>query len=638
MDKNTIIGIILIAGILIIYSIISRPSREEIREAQRVRDSIARVEAQEQEELPEEEVSRETAEAEDAETGDQAFGRDRIETKSPDRELDPTALKKRYGVFAANAQGEDGLVTLENDLMRLDVSRKGGRPYRVELKNYRTWDDKPLILFEGDSNNFSLNFYASNKVISTQNLYFRPRESTDFIRVEKQTRTLTMRLQAGPDAYMDYEYTLKPGEYMLDFNIRMVNMDDIIDENTNFLDFDWQVYAPSFERGRQNENNYTNLFYKHYQDDVEHFRGRSNKETQEEVIGTRLEWVAFKQQFFSSVLRSDGLMSNAKLVADKFEEGPYLKRFHAVIGFPYESAPEYELPFSLYYGPNHYQILKSYGAEMNQLINLGGFISRSISRWVIIPIFNWLNNFIGNYGIIILILTIIIKIVLYPLTHRSYLAQAKMRALKPEIDAINEKFGKEKQMEKQQATMALYKKAGINPMGGCLPMLLQMPILFAMFRFFPTSIELRQEKFLWAEDLSTYDSILDLPFNIPLYGDHVSLFTLLMTVSTIATMRFTNQASMSSSQMPGMKGMMYIMPIMFMLILNNFSAGLTYYYFLANLITFIQNQLSKRLINEEELHARIKAKQNKKTPKKKSRWQQRMVELQKQQRAKAKRR
>jgi len=271
--------------------------------------------------------------------------------------------------------------------------------------------------------------------------------------------------------------------------------------------------------------------------------------------------------------------------------------------------------------------LKKYGMELEELVYLGKSIIRIINQYVIIAIFNWLNNFIGNYGLIILILTVIIKTVLFPFTFKSYMSQAKMRVLKPQVDEINAKFPKkEDAMKKQQATMALYKRAGASPMGGCLPMLLQMPVLFAMFRFFPSSIELRQEGFLWAHDLSTYDSILNLPFEIPMYGDHVSLFTLLMTVSTIITMKINSPAT-GSTQMPGMKGMMYIMPVMFMLILNKFSAGLTYYYFLANMITFGQNLLTKQFVDEEAILKKLA--ENKKKPVQKSKWQKRLEEASK---------
>jgi len=278
----------------------------------------------------------------------------------------------------------------------------------------------------------------------------------------------------------------------------------------------------------------------------------------------------------------------------------------------------------MYYGPNHFKTLKKYGMDLQELVYLGRNIIRWINQFVIIPIFNWLNKYINNYGIIILLLTLIIKMALFPLTYKSYVSQAKMRVLKPFIDEINKKYPKkEDAMKKQQAQMALYKQAGVSPLSGCLPMLLQMPILFAMFRFFPTSIELRQQSFLWAHDLSTYDSVLQLPFTIPMYGDHVSLFTILMTVSTILTMKL-NSPSGDTGQMPGMKGMMYIMPITFMLFLNNFAAALTYYYFLANLITFAQNMIAKAFVNEEEILRRVH--ERKKMPAKKSKWQQRLEE------------
>ncbi|MFW6370078.1 MAG: membrane protein insertase YidC, partial [Bacteroidota bacterium] len=308
-----------------------------------------------------------------------------------------------------------------------------------------------------------------------------------------------------------------------------------------------------------------------------------------------------------------------------------LRNMRAEIGVPYDGAGT-TIPLKFYFGPNHFNTLKKYDElELKELVNLGKSIIKWINQFVIIPIFNFFERFTGNYGLIILLLTIVIKTALFPLTYKSYLSQAKMRVLKPQIDEINERIPKDKAMERQQATMALYKKAGVNPMGGCLPMLLQMPILFAMFRFFPTSIELRQEGFLWATDLSTYDSILSWDAEIPLisrfYGNHISLFTILMTVSTMLTMKF-NSATASSNQMPGMKSMMYMMPIMFMFVLNNFSAGLTYYYFLANLITFGQNAIFKSFVDDEALLKKIQQKKAK--PVKKSKFQQRLEEAAKQ--------
>jgi YidC/Oxa1 family membrane protein insertase len=329
------------------------------------------------------------------------------------------------------------------------------------------------------------------------------------------------------------------------------------------------------------------------------------------------------------LLIADSAFLNGLVTSHQFEDtAKYLKRFTAKTTLPYNNKAEENIGFKYYFGPNHFTTLKKIGMELEELVDLGGWIFKWINRYVIIPIFNWLDNFIGSYGIIILLLTIIIKIVLFPLTYRSYQSQAKMKVLKPQIDELNKKFPKEKAMEKQRAQMALYKKAGVSPMGGCLPLLLQMPILIAMYRFFPTSIELRGESFLWAQDLSTYDSIANLPFSIPFYGDHVSLFTLLMTATTILTMRFSNQTSASSSQMPGMKSMMYVMPFMLLFILNGFSAALTYYLFLSNLITVGQNAISKKFINEKEIIEKIN--NNKKKPVKKSKFQAKLEEMQKQ--------
>jgi YidC/Oxa1 family membrane protein insertase len=385
------------------------------------------------------------------------------------------------------------------------------------------------------------------------------------------------------------------------------------------------MYAPSLEKGKKNENYYTTIYYKYFKDEVDKLNARSDKD-KEEKISTKIKWIAFKHQFFSSVLIHDEAFSSGHVKYNVLSDtSRYLKKFIANATLPLNDKNKSLLSFDLYFGPNHFNTLKQYEYELPELVQLGGWILKWINRFAIIPIFNFLDNYISNYGIIILLLTIIIKIVLFPLTYRSYASMAKMKVLKPQIDEINKKIPKEKAMERQQAQMKLYRKAGVSPMGGCLPLLLQMPILIAMYRFFPSSIELRQESFLWATDLSTYDSILNLPFEIPFYGDHVSLFTILMTITTIITMRFSNQASASSSQMPGMKSMMYVMPVMLLFVLNNFSSALTYYLFLSNLITVGQNAVSKRFINEEEILKKIN--ENKKKPQKKSNFQNKLEKM-----------
>ena len=353
-------------------------------------------------------------------------------------------------------------------------------------------------------------------------------------------------------------------------------------------------------------------------------QGKSDKED----LSTKTQWIAFKQLFFNSTIIADDYFSGAQIESNPFEENPdYLANFKADITLPFTGSPRENFGMSFYFGPNHYQTLKQYDIELERLVYLGYAIVRPVNKYIIIPVFNFLRKYLHNFGLIILLLTIFIKTLVFPFTYKSYVSQAKMRALKPEIDEINEKYGKDKAMEKQQATMALYKRVGVSPMGGCLPMLLQMPILFAMFFFFPTSIELRHQSFLWASDLSTYDSILNLPFNIPMYGDHVSLFCLLMTVSTIISTKLNPQTA-NSAAMPGMQSMMYIMPIMFLFILNSYPAGLSYYYLLANLFTIGQTYIVRRFVDEDKIRAQLLM--NKKKPMKKSGFQARLEEMAKQ--------
>jgi YidC/Oxa1 family membrane protein insertase len=551
-----------------------------------------------------------------------------IETAaSPGTEQVKTATddKSLYGAFASTAKGENEFITLENNKLSLRISTKGGRVYSARLKDYRTHDSLPLILFNGDSTIFGLNFFtADNKAVKTNDLYFKPQSGERYFDASSQSQDVVLRLNADSGSYIEYVYTLAPDKYMVDFKINFASLNGVIAANQNSLTLDWRMYLPQKEKSRQSEESYTTVKYKYYQDEVDGFRERSNKDTEEEDISTRLTWIAFKDQFFSAVLINDEFFQNASISSVKQSPtSKYLRYFTAEAGIPFNVASPQPVSIKLYYGPNHFTTLKREGYELEQLVTLGKNITRWINQFIIIPIFNWLNKYIANYGLIILILTIIIKIVLFPLTFKSYQSQAKMAVLKPLVDELGKKFPKkEDAMKKQQATMDLYKRAGINPMGGCLPLLLQMPILFAMFRFFPTSIELRQEPFLWATDLSTYDSILTLPFTIPMYGNHVSLFTILMTVSTLLTMKMTG--STPGSDQPGMKVMMYMMPVMFMLILNSFSSGLTYYYFLANIITYIQNVVSKRFINADAVLATLE--ENKKKPLKKSKWQQRLEE------------
>lgn len=613
MDRNSIVGIVLIGLILIGYSIITKPAREAQMEALRVNDSIARVERIRQQELLDSRPK--AAEA--------------VQNGSASQDSTVKAIQERnFGVFVNGLEGEKNYITLENELIELKFSTLGGRPYSATLKEYMTYDSLPVTLFNGDSSKFNLQFFADNRRINTGELYFTPSATRDIVVTDK-SKSLTMRLDIVEGSYIEYKYTVHPGKYMIDFDIRLVGMEQFRTDN---MIYQYEIYFPSTERGFQNENNYTNLYYRYKAGDIEKFSMRSKKSIEEQSALTQVEWIAYKHQFFSTVLIAKDYFSSAYMMNEKFENpGKYIRHFSSEIDLPYARNNDQTMSMAFYFGPNQHTLLKKYDEwKLENLVTVGGSVIRWLNEFVIIPIFNWLNKSISNYGIIILLLTLILKTALFPLTYKSYKSQAVMRVLKPQVDELNEKFPKkEDALKKQQATMALYKKAGANPLGGCLPMLVQMPILYAMFRFFPSSIELRQEKFLWATDLSTYDSILDLPFTIPMYGDHVSLFTILMTVTTILSMRISNQTQ-STNAMPGMKTMMYIMPVMFMFILNSFSAALTYYYFLANVITLAQNYIFKYFTDEEAILKKINSRKAA-PPKKKSKWQARIEEMTRQQ-------
>ena len=628
MDRKSIIGIVIIAVIFIVWGQMNKKSKEALEEAKRKQQDTTRVERQ-----------IDTA----AKTATQLQPVNEVTT--PVQEVQEISgvpdsvkvenLRGQYGDFATTAIGEQKFYTIENDLLVLKVAAKGGRPYSVELKDYKTYDTLPLILFDGDSTVFGfLLGTQGKKPFLTNDLFFTAQTSDSNIVVKEKPRTLAMRLEIGENRYIEYSYRVNPKSYMVDMDVKLVGMNNLDTWNRNTLDLFWEIYSPKQEKGWKNESYYTTIYYK-FEDKVNFINARSKK-SDPETIPDKVDWLAFKDQFFSSVLIAENSFSNAKFQSIvQPEDSDYIKQFKSELGLPFERIDKEVIPLKFYFGPNNYKLLKkNYGdRNLHDLVTVGRNIIKWINQILIINIFDALDNHIDNYGIIILLLTIIIKLMLFPLTYRSFKSQAKMRVLKPQIDEINKKYPPEKAMERQKATMALYKKVGVSPMGGCLPMVLQMPILFAMFRFFPTSIELRQESFLWATDLSTYDAIISWEGNIPLiskiFGNHISLFTLLMTISTIVTMRINNQATSSSTQMPGMKGMMYIMPVMFMFILNNYSAGLTYYYFLANMITFIQNLIFKQIVDEDEVLRKLESKKVK--PKKKSGFQARLEDMQRKQ-------
>jgi len=630
MDRNSIIGLILIALVLMLYYYLTKPTQEQLERIQRQQDSILQVETNKTKQVKSDTLSLDSSEKNliNNEVDSSLINVDSLEK---------IKLSNKYGIFANVAQGEDKNIIIENEKLILTFSTKGGKIKSVQIKDYKTYDNKPIVLMSGDSTVFGLNFFANNKSIETNELYFTPSISanSDTIKVFKDKLTFAMTLNISQDKKIEYEYVIYKDSFLIDFNIKINNLNKIIANNVGTIMFDWRYKAKQFEKGKDNENQYTSIYYKHYHDDVDNLS--TNKNDREE-IPTKVKWVAFKQQFFSSVMIAKQSFENTLVEQKVLEEDKYLKDFHAniMLAYPLSNTDKFKFKTNFYFGPNKYDILrkisKNYEPDndikLDKLLDLGWGIFGWVNKFLIIPIFNFLSKFIDNYGLIILLLTIIIKMFLMPFTYKSYLSTAKMRVLKPQVDEITKKIPKEKNLERQQAIMALYKKANVNPMGGCLPMLFQLPILYAMFKFFPTSIELRQKSFLWADDLSSYDSILDLPFNIPFYGDHVSLFALLMAISMIIYTKIQQDMSPTNQNMPGMKTMMYLMPILFMGFLNNYSSALSYYYFLANVITFIQMFYFRKKIDDKAILAQIE--RNKQKPIKKSKFQQRLEEMAKQ--------
>lgn len=611
MDRNSITGLVIITLILIGFWFVNKPDEQQIEAARQRQDSLRIVELKmEQEKL----VKQLQAEAEKATIT--------LDVQSNDEEAINAQAQQQYGQISPFVEGDKSFTTLENEKIKMIFSNQGGKIYSVELKDYKTSGGDPLILFDGDKNKFGFNFTHNTRIFNTNQLYFNLKSQTD--------SSVVYELALPTGESLAFNYTLPKDEYMARFTVNTHNLQNLMATPRGSIDFNWYMQMPSFEKGRSFEQQYSGLYYKFYKDEVDWLK--STKDDSKD-LRTKVKWIGFKSQFFSSVFIADDAFSSAsvesKVEADETSE--FLQYNSAEVVVPIDLAQNQELDFHFYFGPNHFYTLNSYGKdlELGRLINLGWGVLGWINRYAVIPIFNFLEGFISNYGIIILILTIMIKLVLFPFTYKSYISSAKMKVLKPQIEEINARIPKDKAMERQQATMALYKKVGVNPMGGCLPMLLQMPILIALFRFFPASIELRQESFLWATDLSSYDSILNLPFTIPFYGDHVSLFTLLMAGTNIFYTKMNSEMTQSTNQMPGMKGMMYMMPIMFLFIFNSYASGLSYYYFISTLITVGQTFIIRQFVDDKKILAKLHA--NKKKPTKKSGFAQRLENMAKQQ-------
>ena len=610
MNKNSIIGFVLIGVIMFGFTWYQSKQYEKQAEVQAQLDSIAM--AEQMAAMAMDSVKR--AEGLVAE-GEMAGV----------KVLNMPAYKDSLLTEARLAQ--EGIYKLANDKVEIEFTTKGAQLYSVKLNDYKAYDSTDLYLIKPNGSQMSIAVYAGENV-NTKDFVFQVAEHTDSL--------LVMQLPFAGGGYIQQKYWLTGGSYMMQNELSFVGMGNVIPRNVSSVDIDWSVIIPRLEKGYKNEKQYSKLDY-YFEGDKKPEEIARGKDASKR-IDTSLEWFAFQQQFFSAIMTAQDGFASADFDVKYFaEDDPShnLMACSARLRSDIQMASDnVVIPFDYYLGPNDYRTLKSYDKKYEKIIPLGGWLVNWFSRLIIIPCFDFLGKFISNYGLVILLMTLLIKLLLSPLTIKSYKSTARMQVIKPEIDKLNEKYPNEKDaMKKQQAMMDLYQKAGISPMGGCLPMLLQMPILFAMFRFFPASIELRQQKFLWADDLSAYDSIVDFGFNIPLLGDHLSLFALLMAVTMFIYSKMTSGQMSNDPNMAGMKFMsVWLMPIMMFVICNNLSSALSYYYLLSNIITMGMTwYIRKFVVTEDKVRAEmmVKAKQ----PKKKSKWQMRLEEAQKMQEA-----
>ena len=640
MDKKSIIGIAVVAPLFFGFAYFNtqeqKKYQEEMAAWQAYQDSVALA-------------TRPVVPAADS-VALTAGGQDPEQAAEAARERRVAALGE---YLAAARDGEEREFVVENDVMAVTFSTRGGQIRDVLLKDYTKYAPRgerniPVSLMDPATARFDLSFFVKNGLnnvkVNTMEYVFTPSavETT-----ADGARAVRMRLPISETAALEYEYliydTKTPArDYLVDFDVRLVNMAAEMANQTS-IGIDWSNTSYQNERGFKNENMYTTVAYRFPGESSIEELSMSDEERSKEIT-TSVNWVAFKQHYFSSVFIAPQNLSYADVGFTTAQPGSgYIKDFSARMTVPY-TAQTTGYDFAFYFGPNEYSILKKVGDTdagdgdlyLERLIPLGWGIFGWINRWCVIPVFDFLRNYIPSFGIIILILAVLVRLVISPLTYKSYVSMAKMRLIKPQVDELAKKYPKQEDaMKRQQATMELYKKAGINPMGGCIPMLIQMPILIAMFRFFPASIELRGQSFLWAGDLSSYDSVLNLPFSIPFYGDHVSLFALLMALSTFGYSYYSYQQTASSQpQMAGMKFMMlYLMPLMLLFWFNDYSSGLCYYYLLSNLLTIGQTLIIRRMVDDTKIQAIMQANAARKSNGKKSKFQQRYEELLRQQEA-----
>ena len=687
MDKNTLLGLLLMGGVILGFMWLNQPSAEELerRRQEAAEQLAAQQQANEQAEqqnvlivdslTPTEEalitptikqygeadaqnpevytlsngtvelcleggavsgkiaVNDTTVAVAQVLSGDLASYEPRVASMAVKALKDVVSQYGRYQEFARFLTGAASDLTLENDLIALNLNTKGGKIARAELKQYLSYDSANVVLFDDAHSDFNFTLTTINQRLETRDLYFKPIVESD--------SSVLMSLDFASGASFGIRYTLPADSYVVKIDVVQNGMQNIIPTSTSTIDVHWYQQMSRHEEGKTFEERNSAIYYKYAGDDVEDLSAQGDES---EDVNSQIKWIAFKNQFFSSVLIAKENFTGAKLdsrdLKDTAVGDKYLKSLTADATIDYSSAAPVAASFDMYLGPNLYPLLSDLeeelipgeDLELTRLVPLGWALFRWINTLIIIPVFTFLGGFISNYGIIILILTLLIKLILFPLTYKSYMSQAKMRVLAPEITEINDKYpGQENAMTRQQKTMELYSKAGASPFSGCLPMLLQMPILIAMFTFFPSCIELRGEAFLWAKDLSAPDAIIPLGFDVPLLGTHLSIFCLLMTVTNIIYTRINMQNQMQANTMPGMKLMMYLMPVMFLFFFNDYASGLSYYYFLSLLITIIQTYVFRLVVDEEKVRAQMK--ENAKKPRKKSGFMARLEEAQRQQQA-----
>ena len=606
MDKNSVIGFILIALIFIGFTFFQSDRARKAAELQAQQDSIALAQ------MPPQRMASETV----------------LESAAPEGESGASVAIYKDSLLENASKAQESIVTLENDVLEMKFSTRGAKPYSVRLKKFRNYDSTDLYMFRPGDAEYSISLYTG-EYIQTKDFNFTLAEQTD--------SSVVMRLPFEGGGYIEQKYTLLGDSYRVDNLLSFVGMQGVIPRNVSSYDIDFEVTMPRMEKGYKNETQYSKLDY-YFDGDkkpVEIGRGRSASKR----VESRLSWFAFQQQFFSTIVRAPQQFSSGELGIGFFQQDDperNLMACSAKMRAELGQGDKVTVPLEFYFGPNDYKVLKSYGQKYEKIIPLGGWLVGWFTKYAIIPMFDFFSRFISNFGLIILLMTIVIKIVVFPLTYKSYASSAKMSALKPELDKINAKYphndNQQEMLKKQQATMALYKRAGVSPMGGCLPMLLTFPILWAMFRFFPASIELRQQSFLWCHDLSAYDSIIDYGVRIPILGDHLSLFALLMAVTmwVYSKLTMSSQPSANDPSAASMRFMsLWMMPIMMFFICNSLSAALSYYYLLSQLISILQTWLIRKSINKDAILEKVRASEGKPLPK--SKWQQKLEEVQRMQ-------